>query len=106
MVLFGFASICFTTASIILDFRLTIRIILCQKHNLTEGGLGNRFDMCPVSVQWLKTSQQSVEALRIFPFLDEAIIDGLKAKLPAYLAATEDVVITQENTEERKVTCN
>ena len=57
--------------------------------------------MCPVSVQWLKPTQQSVEALRIFPFLDDdGIINGLKAELPAYLAATEDVVI---NTEERKV---
>ena len=57
--------------------------------------------MCSVSVQWLKPTQQSVEALRIFPFLDDdGIINGLKAELPAYLAATEDVVI---NTEERKV---
>ena len=53
--------------------------------------------MCPVSVQWLKPIQQSV-----FPFLhdDDGIINGLKAELPAYLAATEDMVI---NTEERKV---
>ena len=57
--------------------------------------------MCSVSVQWLKLTQQSVEALRIVPFLDDhGIINGLKAELPAYLAATEDVVI---NTEEGKV---
>ena len=57
--------------------------------------------MCPVSVQWLKPTQQSVEALRIFPFLDDdGIINDLKTKLPAYLAATEDLVI---NTEKRKV---
>ena len=58
--------------------------------------------MCPASVQWLKPTRQSViEALRIFPFLhDEGIINGLKAELPAYLAATEDVVT---NTEEREV---
>ena len=50
--------------------------------------------MCPVNVQWLKPTQQSVEALRIFPFLDDdGIINGLKAELPAYLAAIEDVVI-------------
>ena len=54
-----------------------------------------------VSFQWLKLTQQSVEALPTFPFLDDdGIINGLKAELPAYLAATEDVVI---NTEERKV---
>ena len=58
--------------------------------------------LCPVSVQWLKPTQQSVEALRIFLFLDDdGIINGLKAELHAYLAATEDVVI---NTEQRKVT--
>ena len=58
--------------------------------------------LCPVSVQWLKPTHQSAEALRIFPFLDDddGIINGLKAELPAYFAATEDVVI---NTEERKV---
>ena len=50
--------------------------------------------LCPVSVQWLKPTQQSIEALRIFPFLDDdGIINGLKAELSAYLAATEDVVI-------------
>ena len=32
--------------------------------------------------------------MRIFPFLDDdGIINGLKADLPAYLAAAEDVVI-------------
>lgn len=57
--------------------------------------------MRPVSVQWLKPTQHSVETLRIFPFLDDlGIINGLKAELPAYLAATEDLVI---DTEERKV---
>lgn len=57
--------------------------------------------MCPVSVQWLKPTQHSVETLRIFPFLnDDGIINDLKAELSAHLAATEDVVI---DTEERKV---
>ena len=39
--------------------------------------------------------------MRIFAFLDDdGIINSLKAELPAYLAANEDVVI---NTEERNV---
>ena len=71
-----------------------------QLYNTVSVFKAGRF-MCPVSVQWLKPTQQSVEALRIFSFLDDdRIINGLKAELPAYLAATEDVVI---NTEERKV---
>ena len=71
-----------------------------QLYNTVSAFKAARF-MCPVSVQWLKTTWQSVEALRIFPFLDDdGIINGLKAELPAYLAATEDVVI---NTEDRKV---
>ena len=57
--------------------------------------------MRAVTVQWLKATQQSVKALRIFPFIDDdGVINGLKAELPVYLATTEDVVI---NTEERKV---
>ena len=71
-----------------------------QLYNTVSAFKAARF-MCPVSVQWLKPTRQSVEALRIFPFLDDdGIINGLKAELPAYLAATEDVVI---NTEDRKV---
>ena len=34
--------------------------------------------MCPVTIGWLRPTRASVEALRIFPFLDnEATIDGL-----------------------------
>ena len=56
---------------------------------------------CPVSVQWLRPTNASVGSLRAFPFLDsDAIVDGLKAELPAYMAAAEDVVIP---TEEKKV---
>ena len=56
---------------------------------------------CLVRIQWLKPTNALVESLRAFPFLDsDATIDGLKADLPAYLAATEDVVIP---TEEKKV---
>ena len=56
---------------------------------------------CSVTVQWLRPTNASVESLRAFPFLDsDAIINGLKAELPAYMAAAEDVVIP---TEEKKV---
>ena len=56
---------------------------------------------CPVTIQWLKPTNALVESLRAFPFLDsDTTIDGLKAELPAYLAAAEDVVIP---TEEKKV---
>ena len=55
---------------------------------------------CPVRIQWLKPTNALVESLRAFPFLDsDATIDGLKAELPAYLAATEDVVIPTEEKE-------
>ena len=48
---------------------------------------------CPVRIQWLKPTNALVESLRAFPFLDsDTTIDGLKAELPAYLAAAEDVV--------------
>ena len=56
---------------------------------------------CPVRIQWLKPTNALVESLKAFPFLDsDAIIDGLKTELPAYLAAAEDIVIP---TEEKKV---
>ena len=48
---------------------------------------------CPVRIQWLKPTNALVESLRAFPFLDsDTTIDGLKAELPVYLAAAEDVV--------------
>ena len=48
---------------------------------------------CPVRIQWFKPTNALVEYLRAFPFLDsDTTIDGLKAELPAYLAAAEDVV--------------
>ena len=56
---------------------------------------------CSVRIQWLKPTNALVESLRAFPFSDsDATVDGLKAELPAYLAAAEDVVIP---TEEKKV---
>ena len=56
---------------------------------------------CPVRTQWLKPTNALVESLRAFRFLDsDATVDGLKAELPAYLAAAENVVIP---TEEKKV---
>ena len=56
---------------------------------------------CSVSIRWLRPTNTLVESLGAFPFLDsDAIIDGLKAELSAYMAAAEDVVIP---TEEKKV---
>ena len=55
----------------------------------------------PVRIQWLKLTNALVESPRAFPSLDsDTTIDGLKAELPAYLAAAEDAVIP---TEEKKV---
>ena len=52
---------------------------------------------CPVSVQWLRPTDASVESLRALPFLDsDEIINGLKAELPDYLAAAEDVNVLNE----------
>ena len=57
--------------------------------------------MCPVNVQWLKPTQETVESLRACPSLEnDVIINGLKAELPIYMAATEYVPIS---TEEKKV---
>ena len=56
---------------------------------------------CPVSILWLRPTNATVESLRAFPFLEcNDIIDGLKAELPAYMAAAEDVTIPKE---EKKV---
>lgn len=50
--------------------------------------------MCPMTVGWLRPTRASVEALRIFPFLDnDATIDGLVRELPQYITATQDVAI-------------
>ena len=52
---------------------------------------------CPVSVQWLRPTDASVESLKAFPLLDsDEIINGLKAKLPDYSAAAEDVNVLNE----------
>ena len=52
---------------------------------------------CPVSVQWLRPKDASVESLRAFPFLDsDAIINSLKAELPVYLPPPEDVNVLNE----------
>jgi len=52
---------------------------------------------CPVSVQWLRPTDASVESLRAFSFLEsDAIINGLKAELPVYLAAAEHVNVLNE----------
>ena len=52
---------------------------------------------CPVSIQWLRPTDASVESLRAFHFLDsDAIINGPKAELTVYLAAAEDVNVLNE----------
>ena len=52
---------------------------------------------CPVSIQWLRPTDASVESLREFPFFDsDEIINGLKAELPDYLATAEDVNVLNE----------
>ena len=58
--------------------------------------------MCPVTVQWLRPTPATVEALRIiFPFLNsDATINGLIRELPQYVAAAQEVVI---KCEEKKV---
>ena len=57
--------------------------------------------MCHVSVQWLSPSEETVRALKIFPFLhNDATIDALLKELPQYVAAAQDVVISSE---EKKV---
>ena len=57
--------------------------------------------MCPVAVQWLRSTVANVSALRIFPFLDsDIIIDGLNAEQPNYIAVAQDVKVY---TEEKKV---
>ena len=56
---------------------------------------------CPVRIEWLKPTNALVGSLGAFPFLDSnTTIDGVRAELPAYLAAAEDVVIP---TDEKKV---
>ena len=52
--------------------------------------------MCPVTVQWLRPTLATVEALRIFPFLNSgAAINVLIRKLPQYVSA-QNVVIHAE----------
>ena len=57
--------------------------------------------MCPVTVQWLRPTPATVDALGIFPFLNsDATINGLIRELPQYFAAAQEVVI---QCEEKKV---
>ena len=50
--------------------------------------------LCPARIQWLKPTNALEESLRAFLFLDsDATIDGLKAELPAYLAAAAEYVV-------------
>ena len=53
--------------------------------------------MCCVTVGWFRPTRASVEALRIFPFLDnDTTIDGLVRELPQYVTANHDVAIECE----------
>ena len=56
---------------------------------------------CPVQVQQLRPTAASVEELRRFRFLDnDAIIQGLTAELPRYLAVADGADL---QTEEEKL---
>ena len=53
----------------------------------------------PSDRRWLRPTQATVEALRMFPFLDNDVtIDSLVIELPQYIAgaATQGVVIQRE----------
>ena len=72
-----------------------------RKFNVDLYGLLMAFKVarlfCPVSVQWFRPTDASVESFMAFPFLDsDAIINSLKAELPVYLAAAEDVNVLSE----------
>jgi hypothetical protein len=57
--------------------------------------------MCPVAVQWLAPTAETIKTLKIFPFLNnDATIDALVKELPQYVAAAQDVIISSE---EKKV---
>lgn len=57
--------------------------------------------MCPVIVCWLRPTQATVEALRIFPFLySDGTFNSLVRELPQYMTASQDLVI---ECEEKKV---
>ena len=78
-----------------------VKLLITQKFNVDLYDLLMPFKaarlFCPVSVQWLRPTDASVESLRAFPFLDsDEIINGPKAKLPDYLAAAEDVNVLNE----------
>ncbi|CAB4024421.1 RNA-directed DNA polymerase from transposon BS [Paramuricea clavata] len=53
---------------------------------------------CPVQVQGLQPTIESLELLRKFPFLDDdAIINGLGQELPNYLALSDGVQVQTED---------
>ena len=57
--------------------------------------------MCPVTVWWFRLTWATIEALRIFSFLDnDTTIGGLSRELPQYIAATQDIL---RNVRERKL---
>ena len=53
---------------------------------------------CPVQVQGLQPTIESLELLRKFPFLDnDTIINGLAEELPKYLALSDGVQVQRED---------
>ena len=54
--------------------------------------------LCPQQARQMQLVIQHVDGLRVLPALDNAItINRLKEKLPAYVAAAEDVVINDDH---------
>ena len=45
----------------------------------------------PSKLNELKPTATDIESLKLFPFFDASFISQLKAELPAYVAAAEDV---------------
>ena len=58
----------------------------------------------PSKCSELRPTVVDIDSLRVFPFLDsQPMIDGLKAELPAYLAAAEDVSTRKLRTIKSKI---
>lgn len=71
-----------------------------QFYDIIQAFRGARL-CCPVQIQGLQPTIESLELLRKFPFLDDdAIINGLAEELPNYLALSDGV---QVQTEDEKV---
>ena len=72
--------------------------VQCESHR-RSCGLQRCESNVPSDRRWLRHTQATVEALRVFPFLDNDVtIGSLVIELPQYIAgaATQDVVIQCE----------